>query len=567
MHHRQHREQRQRPQAGTREEPVHDVRTLGYAMADCVAAGSNVAMKSTLALAALCLAAASMAACSPAPVKPAVSAAPPPPTPAQRLASADALIRQGCLDCLIEAFGQYDLLRTIPSAVDAGTAGAVRSAALIALRERELGMSDEGYVQRARLLLAGVPGQLAGLRLVLDVVDALPVGTMTRTPTSDLDLQRSQMLRANQAAWRTTLREAAAADEFGAYIWLAFACASETRDVSTETLLAPTEALRDAPIIAFRRAICRGLRPDPLRALVERDPRWVEAKYFLGSYDVGLMTSGQDKLDEADRLFSEAYAWRSEWPALTQSIANVAMTVEEFDRAELFYDRTLAVEPLAVDALLGKARAQTYLGKAVDAIATTDRLLAARWFVGDARYWRALNESELERNDEAWTDVELADKLLINAEVPKLAGLIAYRRRELDVSRGKFELANRRNPRDCETAYYLGIVLAEQREWPRTALVLLSACDCLQEAEIAYTEEIAKIRASNDPPERQAKKIARREQYIAKGRRYLATSWFDAAVAYYNLSKPAEARRYAEKVTGDEQFGERAKEILSRLSK
>ena len=110
-------------------------------------------------------------------------------------------------------------------------------------------------------------------------------------------------------------------------------------------------------------------------------------------------------------------------------------------------------------------------------------------------------------------------------------------------------------------------MLAEQRAWPRTAEVLREASDCLQGAELAYIKEIADIRASKDPPERQAKKIARREQYIAKGRRYLATAWFDIAVAYYNLSKAVEARQFAEKVVEDEQFGERAKEILSRLSK
>jgi tetratricopeptide (TPR) repeat protein len=428
-------------------------------------------------------------------------------------------------------------------------------------------MTDDGYAERARALAAGAPGQPAWLRTVLEVIEALPVGGLTRTPTSDLDLQRSQTLRTNAGAWRVTLRDLAPSEEFTAYVWLAFACVSETRDVPTDSLFAPTEAFRDVPLLAYRRGICRGMRPDPVRALLERDPRFVEAKYLLGVYDVSLMTSGQDKLDEADRLFSEAYAWHQEWPALTQSIANVAMTVEEFDRAALFYDKTLALEPLAVDALIGKTRALTYLGKATEAIATADVLINAHWYVGDARYWRALNESELERNDEAWTDVELADKLLINADVPKLAGLIAYRRHELDVSRGKFELARKRNRDDCETAYYLGVVLAEQRDWTRTAQVLREASDCLQAAEIAYTEEIAKIRASNDPPERQAKKIARREQYIAKGRRYLATSWFDISVAYFNLSKPAEARQYAEKVVTDEQFGDRAKEILARLPK
>ena len=46
-----------------------------------------------------------------------------------------------------------------------------------------------------------------------------------------------------------------------------------------------------------------------------------------------------------------------------------------------------------------------------------------------------------------------------------------------------------------------------------------------------------------------------------------ATSWFDIAVAYYNLSRKEEARQFAEKVASDEQFGERAREILARLAK
>ena len=492
---------------------------------------------------------------------------PPPPTPAQRLASAEALIREGCLDCLVDAFGQFDLLRTIPSAADVGTAGAVRSAALIALRQRELGMSDGGYSQRARSLLLGSPAQPVWLRTVLDILDVLPAGGVTRTPTSDLDLDRSRALRLNHDAWRDTLRNLAPASEFNAYVWLSFACASEGRDVTLDTIFAPTAPFTDVPLIAYRRATCRSLGPETMRELFARNPRFIETKYYLGSYDVSLLVSGQDKLDEADHLFDDAYAWRPEWPALTQSIANIAMTLEEFERAAVFYDRTLTLEPHAVDALLGKARAQTYTGHSVEAIATLDILLLERWFVGDARYWRALNESELERNEEAWSDVELAAKLLVNAEVPKLAGLVAYKRHQLDVSREKFEQSRARNPRDCETGYYLGVVLAEQRAWPRTAEVLREAADCLQGNELAYLKEIDDIRASPDPPERQAKKIARREQYIAKGRRYLATSWFDIAVAYFNVSKPADARQFAEKVIEDEQFGERAKQILARLPK
>ena len=40
----------------------------------------------------------------------------PAPSPAERLAAADALVRAGCLDCLAAAFREYDALRSIPAA-------------------------------------------------------------------------------------------------------------------------------------------------------------------------------------------------------------------------------------------------------------------------------------------------------------------------------------------------------------------------------------------------------------------------------------------------------------------
>ena len=79
------------------------------------------------------------------------------------------------------------------------------------------------------------------------------------------------------------------------------------------------------------------------------------------------------------------------------------------------------------------------------------------------------------------------------------------------------------------------------------------------------TRGAAAIRASTDPPSRQALKIARREQFVVKTRRMMATSWFDIAVAYYNLARKPEARQFAQKVVDDEQFGERAREMLLRL--
>src|SRR5262249_41146378 len=180
-------------------------------------------------------------------------------------------------------------------------------------------------------------------------------------------------------------------------------------------------------------------------------------------------------------------------------------------------------------------------------------------------YWRAYDEMQLTRYDQAWADVEESGKMLINADVPKLAGLIAYQRHQLDVSISRLTTSQARNPFDCETRFYLGVVHAELRHWSDTVNVLGSTAECLQRAEEGLEDEIERIRASDLREDRKARQIAKREQQIAEGRRRIATSWFDCAVAYFGLSKTDEARQFAEKVADDEQFGPRAKEILSRL--
>src|SRR5207248_2291670 len=170
-------------------------------------------------------------------------------------------------------------------------------------------------------------------------------------------------------------------------------------------------------------------------------------------------------------------------------------------------------------------RALTYAGRYEDALAAIDELLTGRWLVGDARYWRALNEAQLGRNEEAWSDIELAARLLINAEVPKLAGIIAYRLKQIEVSRARFDESRQRNPFDCETGYYLGLVLGEQSAWSRAAEILVDTDRCLQNAEHGLEAEVASLRLSTQPPERRDRQIARRERQIAGGRRMMATSW------------------------------------------
>src|SRR5687768_16466680 len=77
------------------------------------------------------------------------------PTVPARLTAAEALVRAGCFACLAAAHQDYDALRAHPLVRDRATIGAIRTAALLAIRQRELGMADTGYLARARDLVAG----------------------------------------------------------------------------------------------------------------------------------------------------------------------------------------------------------------------------------------------------------------------------------------------------------------------------------------------------------------------------------------------------------------------------
>jgi tetratricopeptide (TPR) repeat protein len=491
---------------------------------------------------------------------------PPQLTPAARVARAQALVREGCLDCLLDAFNEYDALRANAAAADAALNGAVETAALIALRERELGLLDESFMDRARTLAASATPLDVEYTPIFEMIETMPARwTVGQAAVSDdRGLAAIQKAYRNRDAWLALLRSRTGRDAISSYVWLAFNCAVPVNGINPGDVpnwISATGSWSDSPLLTFRAATCAGYDRGRLAQLVDSNPRFIEIDYFLA-----FTATRQGRLDEAAALLEKAYQWRPRWPSVTLQMAGVYLTAEEFDASHDFYQRTLTLAPGFVDALLGDLKALTYAGRRDEAIATADRLLALEhWYIGDARYWRALNEAQLARYDDAWADVELAAKLILNSDVPKLAGIIAYRRHELDVSRAKFEESRMRNPGDCEVGFYLQVVDAEQARWAPVADVAPASAVCFDGQEVELKNQIADIRTKALPPERIARQIAKREQTIANNARMRATCWFNAAVASFNLKNTDDARRYGEKVADDEQFGQRVKELLSRL--
>jgi tetratricopeptide (TPR) repeat protein len=478
------------------------------------------------------------------------------------LAQADALVGAGCFDCLASGLDLYESVRGNPAVAAAATAGAVRAAGLLALRERELGTTDSGYLEKARELAATSNTLRQEVGPLLDLVSVMlwrAGAGRSGDPDQPLTIYRNRAQRIEM------LRAMASRDELSAYVYLAYACETSSARTDVSELIPPMDAIRpmsQLPLLAFRQAVCMGVDAAAVEALLAREPRFTELSFYRG-----LIASADRKLDDADARYHEAYTWRPTWPAATLLIANVAMTGEEFAAALEFYDRTLELAPSFPDALLGRLRALSYLGRHEEAIAVADALLALHRYPGDGYYWRAFNDLQLKRLDPAWEDIESADKVMVNSDVPKLAGIIAMRRRELDVARERLEIARRRNPDDCEAGYYLQLVLGDLRRWPALVEVATGAAACLDAAEAFARSEIDRIAASAMPDARKDHQIARRQQQIASAIRMRATCFFNAAVGNYNLSKPDEVRRFAERVVNDEEFGERARDLVSRTAR
>jgi len=334
--------------------------------------------------------------------------------------------------------------------------------------------------------------------------------------------------------------------------------------------LQPIESFKDEPLLLFKEAVACSRSAQKITSLLDRDARFKELHFALGLARLSRqprpgMPEGVPDLDGADAEFRLAYDWHPDWPALTLAIGNLAVTAEDFERSLEFYDKTLSMVPQTSDALLGRVRSLTYLARNEEAMAAADMLLADGRFPGDARYWRAFNENQLARYEDAWADVQQAGKLVRSADVLKLTGLIEIHRRELDVARTNLENARRLNASDCEISYYLQTVLLQQASWKDGEQIASAAAACFDAEELNLTQAIERLRAADIDPARKERQAARREMQLSANRRMRAQSWFNGAVANLNLSRRDEARRLAEKVADDDEFGERARAILNRV--
>jgi tetratricopeptide (TPR) repeat protein len=436
---------------------------------------------------------------TPPPAPAAVQADSPPPAPFVDVA---ALIAHGCYSCLQRALAaarQQD-----------DPALAFEAAALLTLRAKELGMSHDSWMEQARALAGDDPGW----RLILEMVDAVPVDTLA----GNRDAMRSQTprrIRADQrlAGWLAALTGDPGSPALRTYVHLALSCASDAVRKPDEIAADVADTARELPIIRYRLGACGNEHAAVLRTLRSADSEFVDADYALGRYAAQLRP--YPDLDEAVRLLRSASAAFPLSAAIATTAGGVYQLIDAWAEALAAYDAALALVPGHPDALLGRTVSLSNLRQHEQAIAAATRLIDdSRWFLGQAFYWRAWNQFQLTNYPAARADADRARSLLVSPAVYLLSGLIDWRLQRLESAEREFEEALKMDFGQCEAALFLGHVRTERTRPPEAIAAFKQAVQCYDLNITIRRKLMAGLEAGDATPAHKAREIGRHQRAI-----------------------------------------------------
>ena len=491
----------------------------------------------------------------------------PPPTPpapapsdAALVEEANALLRAGCYRCLLQARSLFQDLMEMPAPSPAVREGLFQATLLVALREREMGLPRLGQFDTA-VELAASPEAPPEWALMLEVAQAAAF-QVYGLPKSVEDANTQRNIDNFQARdeWNERLREHVPTDPLAAYLYLGLNCRRAWWFEQPPELTEVLETHDDHLYARYRRARCDGGQVE-LSVLTSLEPRFTEMEFFLGQWAV--------RQDPALAEFHYGRAWDDwpVWPGPALALGDLAFAAEDFELSLQRYDDTLGLVPDLRDALLGKARALSYLQRPTEAIPLLDRLLElGQWYLGDIYFWRAFNRFALDDLAPARADIEDAKRFRTDANIFTLSGEIAFEEDRLDYARQEFEAALDHDSTACDAAFHLGRVHAVEQRWPDTGTVFDHASGCYVVRARQYEAALAQLR--DDPTVSEARKnrlAPRHENRVETARHRAASSAYNASLGYYNDGQLEDAFRQATRSAAHPEFRERAARMIGLI--
>jgi tetratricopeptide (TPR) repeat protein len=491
------------------------------------------------------------AACASAPIKKPDQAA---------LDQADALVRQGCYDCLLEA-------RTTFTRIAVGKARPLvlgrlfEVELLLSLREKELAMEHQPALDRARALAAELPPALEPLRY-LAIADAVPPDDMGSPRSEDTDFRRARAAfipKINgEMSW---LETAGLGLHFRQYLSHAIDCMYLRRPPPQQprAWVRRDMVATSPPLVAYRIGICDFPKREILEKVRAAEPRFVETAFFLARLEVN--AAAQTGKGRPREPLTEAYARFPRSASVTYLFGNYNQLGGDCLEALRYYDETLALKPVHENGLLGRTVCLSFLKRTAEAIAAATHMIEVKPFnIDEAYYWRAWNYHLLADLPPARRDIDAAKARASNARIHTLAGIIEHDQDDLDVAERDLIDAKRgpEGGQNCTARWYLGLVEMKRTRWTESGTHFEDAMRCYEGSIIVSETSIATLEANPDlDPIFRMRQISNFRAQIDSDRSQQYAAAFNAANHYAHGGQIPKARVLIEVAARDPGLADR----------
>ena len=480
---------------------------------------------------------------------------------------ADELYHRGCYESLKRAFELYEQALSFPVFQRENRKKLLKTAILLSLRERELGFLEDAYFKKAAEIIASTPS-LSDYSIILKIAGSIPrkavgiVGDFVET--GDIVIVSYDEIKDEITGWVDSLEQKAEIDDFFAYLNICFHSTFSYLIKEKPDFEAVEQTFPDSYLIRYKLSLYPEENPESLEKLVQDEPAFYEAFYFLGS-----MALKRRELITAENNFLKAYEHFPQSVSILVSLGSIYFAFEELGKSLEFYKKTLEMAPVHRDALLGKAMCLSYLGRYREAIDICKTMLSlGKYYLGETHYWLAWNQNELEEFENAWENIENSKRYLIgHGQVFFLAGLIAFNQKRLGEAEKNLLEAYKQDASNGDPAYYLGKIKAIQEDWLNSGAYFEMASGNYGRKEELIQKQIDEILNSALSEERKKRYASNKKALLRKTLLIKATSWYNAAAGYHNAGMRAKALQLAIYAATHPALKDKAEELLQLIKK
>jgi tetratricopeptide (TPR) repeat protein len=497
------------------------------------------------------------------------------PTPdlEKKAAAADGFFKKGCYVGFKKAIAIYDELYFQPAIKIRILVPYIKALVLMSVREKELGILDDKYIQRTREVIKENPS-LQSFAPYIELADGMY--PKTKGIMKDIDVMATVKIvndYLKNPKLSAEMKLKAFSDDYFAYLYSSF-CLSYANYLDPKEYLSGIMSLYPNSVLFEYKNAATYPHQDPkrLEALAQAEPEFYEAYFHLGELAVGSdkpidMDKDFLKPFDAEKYFLKAFEGIPESPQVTIYLGAIYMAEEEYDKSLDYYERTISLVPVYRDALLGKASCLSYMGRNYEAIEILNKLVAMGFYlIGESNYWLAWNYHELKDNEKARLRIEESERLLpTDSEVFGLAGTIALENNDLKAAEKDFIESIRFNGRNINAILGLGQVYAQEQKWLESASFYSSAAKLALQRENELTEFLNQIEKSALVKERKVILIAKKEQKIKNLEATEAASYYNASTGFFKAGQKRQALEMALKAAVHPEYKEMAEKLIKQI--